>query len=168
MDISLPNRVNVVALLLGAALVAMSVSAVGAPLSLAAYPVMRMVEVRVNSLVSPLVTLLNCVTVGLVFWALRWASARGATQPTSLLGKNETVFASARVVAMVYIANIVVGFIASEIRWFFEVPVFNATQLSVQSVQGRVFMTVVLPLIGVGIVVAVAPRIVGESPRRAV
>ena len=166
-DISLPGRVNVVALLLGAALAAMGVSVAGAPLGLAVLPLMRVLEIRVNPLVSPAATLLNCLTVWLVLLALRWAVARGKRWPTSIWARNDAVLAAARVVAVVYLAQLVVRFAASEIRWFFDVPVFNATQLRVRSFQGGVFMAVVLPMIGVVLLLAVGPRILASQTRDA-
>jgi len=168
MDISLPNRVNAVAWVLGAALAAMSVSAVGAPLSIAAAPAMKLIETHVNPLVVPMATLLHCITVWLVLLALRWALARGTTKPGSIVARNQAVFASARVVALVYLAGFIVALAASEIRWFFLVPFANVTQLNVLSVEGRVFMTIVLPSIGIVMLVLLAPRILPAGSRRAV
>ena len=165
MDISLPNRVNVVAWILGAALVTMSVSVVGAPLGLAAGPAMKLIETHVNRLLVPMATLLDCISVCVVLLALRWASVRGTTRPGSILARNQAVFASARVVALVYFAELVVGLVASEIWWFLAVPFFNVTQLSVLSAQGRLFMTIVLPLIGIVLLILLAPRIVRADSR---
>ena len=167
MDISLPKRVNAVAWVLGAALAAMSVSAVGAPLSIAAAPAMKLIETHVNPLVVPMATLLHCISVCVVLLALRWASVRGTTRPGSILARNQAVFASARVVALVYFAELVVGLVASEIWWFLAVPFFNVTQLSVLSAQGQVFMTMVLPSIGIVMLVLLAPRILPAGSRRA-
>jgi hypothetical protein len=166
-NISLPDRINVVAFVLGTAFVAMSVSAVGAPLGAAALPVMQVLETHVNWLVTPAATLLNCATVWLVLLIVRWLSTRGAGQPSSMLARNGAVFAAARVVGLVYLAGLVVGLVASEIRWFFDVPFFNTTQLSVRSVQGRVLMTVVLPFMGLALLVTLAPRILKFDSRRA-
>jgi hypothetical protein len=167
MDISLPDRVDVIALILGAAFVAMGVSAIGAPLSVAASPAMRILEVRANWLVLPAATLLNCATVGLVLLAVRWLSAMGTSRPGSIPARNAPLLAAARVVALVYLAQLVVGLAASEIRWFFEVPFFNITQFSMQSVQGRVFLAIA-PLIGLGVLVILGPHILGQSKRSAV
>jgi hypothetical protein len=165
MEISLPTRVNVVAWVLGAALVAMSVSAIGAPLGLAATPAMKLIETHVNPVVGPMATLLSCITVWLVLLALRWASGRGTTRPGSIVARNQAVFASARVVALVYLAQLIVALAASEIEWFFQVPFFNVTQLSVLSVPGRVFMAIVLPLIGIVVLLLLAPRIPAAGSR---
>jgi hypothetical protein len=168
MDITLPDRVNVIAFVLGTAFVAMSVSVVGAPLGVAALPAMRLLETHINWLVTPSATLLNGVTVSLVLLTVRWLSARGVRRPTSTLARNSAVFAAARVVGLVYLAGLVVALVASEVRWFFDVPFFNTTQLSVQSVPGRVFMTVVLPLMGLALLVTLGHRILRFGSRSAV
>jgi hypothetical protein len=168
MDISLPDRVNVIAFVLGAAFVAMSVAAIGAPLSVAALPVMKVLEARANWFVLPAATLLRCMTVCLVLLAVRWLSARGMSRPGSVLARNAPMLAAARVVAFVYLAELLVALAAAEIWWFFEVPFFNSTQLSMQSVEGRVFLTTVLPLIGLGVLIVLAPHILGRTSRSAV
>ena len=168
MEIQLPPRVGVFALLLGAALVPMSVSVVGAPLALAAEPLMTLIGSHVNPLVLPTATLLACITVGVVLLLLRWAMVRGTTSPGSLLGRNQGLFAAARVVAWVYLAGSVITLAASEIEWFFQVPFFNLTQLNVLSVQGQVFMVVVLSSIGILMLVLLAPRILAACARRAI
>ena len=168
MEILLPTRVNLVPGLLGAAFAAMSVSTVGAVLGLAVQPAMDLIGTHANPLVLPTATLLGCFNVWLVLSALRWALVRGAARPSSILAQNQPMFASARVVALVYFAELVVTLVASEIRWFFEFPFANSTQLSVLSPQGRVFMTIVLPAIGIAMLILLAPRILAARSRRAV
>ncbi len=165
MEISLPKRLNVVAWVLGAALVAMSLSVIGAPLGMAVQPAMEVIGTRANPLVMPTATLLRCITAGILLLALRWMSARGMAKPGSILGRNQAVFASARVVTLVALAEYVVELAGYEVTRFFEVPFFNVTQLNVLSPLGRIFMAVALPAIGAAALVLLSPRVLPAASK---
>jgi hypothetical protein len=164
-ELSLPNRVSPSAWLLGAALAVMSMRVVGVPLGLAAQPAMDILGRHANPLVMPAATLIQCVVVCVVLLVIRWGLVHGAAKPGSILARNESVFVSGRVVALVALAECVVDLAAYEIRWFFEIPFASATQLDMLSPQGQVFTTVVLPAVGIATLILLAPRVVASGAK---
>ncbi len=161
MELSLPSRLSVAAGLLGAALMAMGVSVIRAPLGLVVQPAIKLVETHANPLVLPVVTLLGGLTVLLLLLALRWAIARGTEAPDSIVGRNRAVFVGARVVGWVYLAQLIVEFVGSETKAFLEIELFNVAQLDMLSPHGQLFLMTVPPLVGILSLILLAPRIFG-------
>lgn len=62
----------------------MCVSALGTLTGVASWPVIQVIQDRVNSLVTRAVTLINALTIGLVMLMLRLARTRAAASPSSV------------------------------------------------------------------------------------
>jgi len=161
MDIALPARTTFLRLAFATALVALSLSIVTTLTGFAAAPVMQFVERRANSQVDLAVAMLNGLIVCVILFPLTWLARRAEKGPATGWRRNGPLFAASRVVALFYLAGIVIGWIGGELRGFIEIPVGNATQLDMFSFQGRLFLAVVLPAIGVAILVWIAPRLLG-------
>src|SRR5919109_2233253 len=73
MNMTFSTRTDAVRLVLATALVMMCVSALGTLTGLASWPVMQIIQDRVNSLVTPAVALVNALTIGLILLGLRAA-----------------------------------------------------------------------------------------------
>lgn len=166
MNTTFPTRTDALRLVLATALVMMCVSALGTLTGLASWPVMQIIQDRVNSLVTPAVALVNALTIGLVLLGLRAARSRAVASPTSVWGQNAALLDVARFVTLVYLAEVVVSFVGQEARSLVEIPIGNATQIDMFSPVARFCFEALFPAIGVLILLVLVPRFLRKDAAR--
>jgi hypothetical protein len=166
MNITFSTRTDAARLVLATALVMMCVSALGTSTGLASWPVMQIIQDRVNSLVTPAVALVNALTIGLVLLGLRAARSRAVASPTSVWGQNAALLDVATFVTLVYLAEVVVSFLGQEARSFVEIPIGNATQIDMFSPVARFCFEALFPAAGAVILLVVGPRFLRNDSER--
>jgi hypothetical protein len=166
MNMTFSTRSDAVRLVLATALVMMCVSALGTLTGLASWPVMQIIQDRVNSLVTPAVALINALTIGLVMLMLRLARTRAAASPPSVWAQNAPLLDIARLVTFVYLAEVVVSFAGQELRSFVEIPIGNATQIDMFSPTARLCFEALFPAAGAVILLVVGPRLLRKGSER--
>ena len=166
MDTTFSTRTDALRLVLATALVMMCVSALGTLTGLASWPVLQIIQDRVNFLVTPAVALVNALTIGLVLLGLRAARSRAVASPTSVWGRNATLLDVARFVTLVYLAEVVVSVVGQEARSFVEIPIGNAMQIDMFSPAARFCFEALFPAAGVVILLVVGPRFLRKDSER--
>jgi hypothetical protein len=97
---------------------------------------------------------------------LRFARTRAAAGPSSVWGQNAALLDVARLLTVVYLAEVVVSFAGQELRSLVEIPIGNATQIDMFSPAARFCFEALFPAVGAVVLFILGPWFLNRASAR--